>query len=205
MQGYNLNEEGIWDGALPAGDPASGLQWQPPFTGWINADRNFTTACVKGTVTTAAGTCKGGRVKATGPVGTASFDSSGSDGAFCVTGAQGAASQVTVGVSTTTVTMPATPGDCANPASCLDVGPLVASAAEDCAETEPPPPPPTCPGGCPVGATCLNGECVTPISCAGRCCPGQNDACMLPGASCFCDDYCITAGDCCPDFVASCQ
>ncbi|XP_022108097.1 uncharacterized protein LOC110988663 [Acanthaster planci] len=38
----------------------------------------------------------------------------------------------------------------------------------------------------------------------GGCCPGRNDACTAPGTSCFCDDYCQQASDCCSDFPSGC-
>ncbi|XP_026006786.1 uncharacterized protein PB18E9.04c-like isoform X1 [Astatotilapia calliptera] len=34
------------------------------------------------------------------------------------------------------------------------------------------------------------------------CCPGRNDAC---GRGCYCDEYCVTAGDCCPDYNPTCK
>ncbi|VDI72081.1 Hypothetical predicted protein [Mytilus galloprovincialis] len=42
--------------------------------------------------------------------------------------------------------------------------------------------------------------------CTDVCCYGQNDTCQYCNGTgsadcCMCDQYCITAGDCCPDFV----
>ena len=46
------------------------------------------------------------------------------------------------------------------------------------------------------------------------CCPGTNNSCTAPkrnqtgglaGGTCYCDDYCLTSNDCCPDFRIICK
>ncbi len=65
-------------------------------------------------------------------------------------------------------------------------------------------------GGCPSAQVCLNGKCVeknAKTSCALRqphCCPGHDDSCTAPDAQCYCDNYCLTAHDCCPDACGQC-
>ncbi len=66
-------------------------------------------------------------------------------------------------------------------------------------------------GGCdPETQVCLDGACVAKTaqtSCALRtpsCCPGQDNSCTAPDAQCYCDDYCQTVGDCCPDVCSVC-
>jgi hypothetical protein len=198
VQGYLLGDQGAWGDAKAAGDPTSGLQWAPRQFGFWNADRNFRTACVKGTLAVKnAGSCKGGRVKASGPDGISSFDTSGSNGGFCLTGAQTFPSQLQVGATALSVQMPANAGDCTAPETCKDIG-TISTEAGECGPAE-------CDPACPGGKSCLNGVCVSLNTCAGRCCPGRDDACTLDAAACYCDDYCTTAGDCCPDFIASCH
>ncbi|XP_019202918.1 uncharacterized protein LOC102076880 isoform X3 [Oreochromis niloticus] len=34
------------------------------------------------------------------------------------------------------------------------------------------------------------------------CCPGRNDSCYR---GCFCDEICVTLGDCCPDYNSTCK
>src|SRR5690606_1480465 len=45
-------------------------------------------------------------------------------------------------------------------------------------------------------------------SCAARspnsCCLGTDNSCTAPGGSCYCDEYCVQAGDCCADYIATC-
>lgn len=60
----------------------------------------------------------------------------------------------------------------------------------------------SCGAGEVCGADCAS--CVSTTSCAGRCCAGRNDSCTPPGVGCYCDQYCVEAGDCCGDFGASC-
>jgi hypothetical protein len=73
---------------------------------------------------------------------------------------------------------------------------------------------------CPAGVACGSAKC-QPVGtftgtnrvaksccgCNGTCCPGRNDQCRRPkcgGGSCYCDEYCQTAGDCCSDFNDTC-
>ena len=87
---------------------------------------------------------------------------------------------------------------------CTDgVDPFVAAAAASAAtvcETD---------ADCPSNLTCIGGECqplTSSTSCAKRdeCCPGQDDSCNPPDSACFCDEYCLEAGDCCPDACSFC-
>lgn len=67
-----------------------------------------------------------------------------------------------------------------------------------------------CGGGCTADQVCLDGACVAKTaqtSCELRvpqCCPGQDNTCTAPDAACFCDAYCVEAGDCCPDACTTC-
>jgi hypothetical protein len=67
-----------------------------------------------------------------------------------------------------------------------------------------------CVPSCSQSEVCLAGECVektAQTSCALRepsCCPGHDDSCTAPDAACYCDAYCVTAGDCCPDACSVC-
>jgi hypothetical protein len=99
--------------------------------GYWNFDRNYKTACVKGKIATTTGSCRGGRVRADGPDGISSFDNAGGTGDFCVTGAQTLGSSLVIGRTTQKVTMPASPGNCTNPDSCLDIG-TVSVSSTDC-------------------------------------------------------------------------
>lgn len=98
----------------------------------------------------------------------------------------------------------------------------------DCTDGEgcggaPPPPPPNpnpdpdpdppsdeCVASCPDGKICLYGECVDRnpnTSCELRepsCCPGQDDGCTGATAACYCDEFCVQAGDCCTDACSVC-
>lgn len=63
---------------------------------------------------------------------------------------------------------------------------------------------------CSANEVCLEGQCVpknSTTTCELRvpsCCPGHDDSCTAPDAACYCDAYCVTAGDCCPDACAVC-
>ena len=87
-------------------------------------------------------------------------------------------------------------GNCSEP-SCQD---LLTSCQEEDA----------CDGTCEEDEICLDGECVTKTaatSCEerGACCAGQDNSCTAEsGAQCFCDEYCVTAGDCCADACSFC-
>lgn len=67
-----------------------------------------------------------------------------------------------------------------------------------------------CGGGCGDDEICLDGACVPKTeqtSCELRvpqCCPGQDNSCTAPDAACYCDAYCVTAGDCCADACSVC-
>lgn len=52
-------------------------------------------------------------------------------------------------------------------------------------------------------ALLVGAQCVVPEE--NPCCPGRNDHCFDPQAKCFRDDYCHTAGDCCPDVQFRCS
>lgn len=63
---------------------------------------------------------------------------------------------------------------------------------------------------CTADEICLDGACQpkdATTSCELRvpqCCPGQDDSCTAPDAECFCDAYCVEAGDCCADVCSVC-
>ncbi|MEQ9320634.1 MAG: hypothetical protein RIF41_15810, partial [Polyangiaceae bacterium] len=67
-----------------------------------------------------------------------------------------------------------------------------------------------CGNGCSDTEICLDGACVpktAQTSCELRvpqCCPGQDNSCTAPDAACYCDAYCVTAGDCCADACSVC-
>ena len=66
--------------------------------------------------------------------------------------------------------------------------------------------PPGASGGCGSGFLCTNdcSDCVSAISCEGRCCPGRDDFCTPPDAQCYCDEACRSFEDCCTDVSAAC-
>lgn len=66
--------------------------------------------------------------------------------------------------------------------------------------------PPLSQSQCDSGEICSSdcGECTLAGSCADRCCPGRDDFCTAPSAPCFCDEFCVTAQDCCPDAIEVC-
>ncbi len=66
--------------------------------------------------------------------------------------------------------------------------------------------PPAGQSQCVTGQLCSNDctQCVSATSCAGRCCPGRDDNCTADAAPCFCDEFCVTAQDCCADALAQC-
>ncbi len=39
---------------------------------------------------------------------------------------------------------------------------------------------------------------------APKCCDGEDEGCSAPSGTCFCDEYCVQAGDCCPDACGVC-
>lgn len=67
-----------------------------------------------------------------------------------------------------------------------------------------------CAGACSSAEICLDGACVPKTektSCELRvpqCCPGQDNSCTASDAACYCDAYCVTANDCCPDACSVC-
>jgi hypothetical protein len=137
-----------------------------PDFGYWNADRAFKTACVKGKVAAASvAACGGARVQATGPDGISSFDSIGSDGSFCVTGAQTWSSQLQVGAFTQNVTMPSNAGSCSAPQTCTELPDITIPAdACDLMSLVPPPGdaghPCTAAEQCTPGNDCFGGYCV---------------------------------------------
>jgi hypothetical protein len=66
--------------------------------------------------------------------------------------------------------------------------------------------PPAAQSQCGSGQLCSNNclQCVSANSCMGRCCPGRDDSCTATGAQCFCDEFCVTANDCCTDALSEC-
>lgn len=66
--------------------------------------------------------------------------------------------------------------------------------------------PPAAQSQCVTGQLCSNDcqQCVSATSCAGRCCPGRDDNCTADAAPCFCDEFCVTANDCCEDALSQC-
>ncbi|XP_013420390.1 lysyl oxidase homolog 2B-like [Lingula anatina] len=45
-----------------------------------------------------------------------------------------------------------------------------------------------------------------PISCSELgCCSGKNSSCKVELRSCYCDEHCTKAGDCCEDYVDTCR
>jgi len=65
-------------------------------------------------------------------------------------------------------------------------------------------------GGCPDDQICISGRCESKTpenSCEARgsCCFGRDDTCTAPGgATCYCDEYCLEANDCCADYPSGC-
>lgn len=128
--------------------------------GYWNCDRTTRTACITGTVVTASGrACGGTTMRADGPAGISSYDSPGSDGAFCLEGASNRSSTVVINGASRTFTMPSIPGNCATQTGCIDVGTIVVADESDCPTgcfpgqidtpdgcMDPPPPPTTGPG-----------------------------------------------------------
>jgi hypothetical protein len=110
-----------------------------------NVDRVYQSSCIRGTVANpSAANCGGTRVRGDGPTnsGLTSFDSSGADGTFCLSGAEAQDLSIFAGSSYVSVVPGVSVtggGSCAVPASCVDVGALTIPDAE-CAE-------PAAPGG----------------------------------------------------------
>lgn len=153
---------GDWSplGPVPEADQPALLDISPGPRYW-NFDRNFLTACVRGTVTTPSGNrCGGGNARGSGPDGISMNNSIDADGAFCVEGAQTFASTLTIGSTTGALQMPATPGSCAAPGSCAEVGEIVLAEAD-------------CPTGCPAGQIDSAGGCMSPASPRGPDIPGM--------------------------------
>lgn len=121
---------GEWQNPTPTQQPgpATMTTLSPTQFGYWNLDHAYKTACVTGTLNTNVGACRGARVQALGVDNLSSYDSSGADGSFCVTGAQTRMSKLIVGSSSSMVTMPATPGDCADPSACQNIGSVTVSA-----------------------------------------------------------------------------
>ena len=164
---WQLNDMGNWANPtpIPTPGPTTASGFDVTQFGYWNADRNFKTACVKGKLQASAGACGGARVKATGPDGLSSFDSSGEDGAFCVTGAQTFASTLSIASATRNVQMPSAAGNCSVPASCMDIG-TVTVPDDQCESAKAPGqggrPGDPCAGGsdCQPGSICFNRFCV---------------------------------------------
>jgi hypothetical protein len=218
---WQMNDQGEWANpvALPApGGPMMAAFSLPQFGFW-NADRNFRTACVKGKLKTGAGSCGGAHVQATGPDGISSFDSSGSDGSFCVMGAQTFASTLKVGGATVPMQMPSSAGGCNAPESCKDIG-VVSVPDSACGEAGGGPD-----GGVDSGADsgpcdfkCTSGECLLAANVCDKNpdCPGGEDedpaVCLNENSCCVATKGCPgeTGGNCaagcccCPSAQACC-
>lgn len=67
-----------------------------------------------------------------------------------------------------------------------------------------------CTTPCQADEVCHQGQCVDAAagnSCAKRvpvCCPDRNDACAATFGACYCDAFCVEAGDCCDDACVRC-
>lgn len=144
LNSYGLNGDGLWEQDDSLGDPSDGEAFDASFPGWTNCDRSILMSCIRGRIVTESGAaCGGGRITASGPGSYESFDSSGEQGQFCVTGGVSQTSSIRVdGIEVSSMMMPSGGGNCTQPDSCLDVGTITVDA-ETCGElTDPPPGPP---------------------------------------------------------------
>lgn len=126
FKSWRLDNDGEWAEGV-AIDMSMSAAAPPMFDidqiGYWNADRNFRTACVRGTLVKDTGACAGASVKSTGPDGISSSDASKADGEFCVMGAQTFPAMLSIaGGPSRSVQMPSNPGDCRSPATCTDIG-----------------------------------------------------------------------------------
>lgn len=194
MRAWRLDELGRWVQPVDVPEPMSGTSFTVDSFGYWNADRNYRTACVRGRVRSPSGACAGGTLRADGPDGLSSFDTTGQNGEFCVVGAQTFTSTLVLGSGSAQVRMPSTPGDCGQPESCTDIGMVSIQEDEECIR----------PNSCPMGEVWSEGRCVSTTSCRNRCCAGQNNACRPAGVACYCDEACSRFSDCCADVQQNC-
>ncbi len=163
LMAWQLGDDGQWMDPQPMPPAGQGGSISADQFGFWNADRNFRTACVRGKLSTPGGACSGQQVRADGPDGISSTDSSGADGEYCVLGAQTWSSNIVIGSSSTTVQMPADAGDCGAPETCAEVDIEISEAQCD----EPPVggsgevgDPCDGPQDCVPGSACVNQFCV---------------------------------------------
>lgn len=195
MRAWQLDDLGRWVRPVDVPQPGAGISFSVDSFGFWNADRAYRTACVRGRVRSPSGVCAGGALRADGPDGLSSFDTTGQNGEFCVVGAQTLTSTLVLGSGRASVRMPSTPGDCTQPQSCTDLGMISMPEDEECIRTTP---------SCPAGEVPADGRCVSTTSCRNRCCPGRDDACRPAGVSCYCDQACTGFSDCCADVRQHC-
>lgn len=211
---WQMGDDGAWMNPTPTAQPgpSTPVRLSPTQFGFWNSDHGYRTACVTGTVGSNSGACGGARVQALGPDHLSSFDSSGADGSFCVTGAQTLTSNLHVGSSSMTVTMPAAPGDCAHPETCEAIG-MVMVTDEQCQAGTPGADAGTGDaGGCGQGMfRCQDGTCIAAsVVCNGvPNCPDDSDEspaiCNDMGACCVATNNCPgETGDNCGDGCCCC-
>jgi hypothetical protein len=183
MLGWSLDP----DGGLWSAPQAVGAGGNPTISasqfGYWNADRAVRTACVTGKVAAGMGGCAGNWVRADGPDGLSSFDYTGSDGSFCVDGAQAYTSYIYVGATSEMIEMPASPGACTVPSSCMDIGTITVTGCEESVSKNPCAPESVCgpevDGG---GVFCADLQ-TDPYNC-GKCgheCPFADPVCASGG------------------------
>jgi hypothetical protein len=137
MFGWSLDPDGgLWSAPQAVGAAGSPTISASQFGFW-NGDRAVRTACVTGKVATDMGGCTGNWVRADGPDGLSSFDYTGSDGSFCVDGAQAYFSFIYVGATSEMVEMPASAGACTVPSSCMDIGTITVTGCEESVSKNP--------------------------------------------------------------------
>jgi hypothetical protein len=141
MKEWKLNEQGQWDTSTPTTTTAQGANLTAQEQGYWNADRAYRTACVIGHAKAPAMSCGGATARANGLDGISTMDMTEGDGTFCVEGPQGVSTNITIGSTQTSVTMPRAPGNCTTSRSaCADVGTIALRNSD-------------CPQGCPAGQT----------------------------------------------------
>jgi len=174
LQTYELGSNGYWTAVGPMTAPETGPEMAQRKFGYTNCDRSVRTACVKGIAKAGGGACAGAQVNARGPLGFSSADATSADGSFCVSGGYGLSSQIAIGGSSTTVSMPSTWGDCSQPDSCEDIGTLTVPSSA-CGETKTHSTPPPDAGSC---KTPPSNPC---YECAEQACPEVDFWCTRDG------------------------
>jgi hypothetical protein len=162
---YLLDLQGQWKKRSEAGASSNGRLLPSSGGFWTIANRTAKPACVRGKIVRPDGTpCPGARVRLWGPQGVSSFDSTGTDGAFCGGAAQQDAAILAVGGTTRIIYVPATPrvgAQCAQPESCTAIDPVVVDGPEGCDH-----PPADVAGKAAAGETCTRtSECAGLASC----------------------------------------